>query len=394
MPAPAHDREAGDVDERSDIYSLGVVLWELLTGERPFEDPPVRNAWSTALGEMVARRRAPPATQLARDLPVGLSDVLLRCLAPGPAERFASAAQLARQLELCLQPGAQRLLLPHGAWRRWAQRFSVPALLGAGLAPNVVGSALSIAYNQTAIVSKLGADAQRVFDTQLMVINPIAYSLAVAWLLRLAWPVVVGLYRRQRKQPEAPDERARQRRCCLRIGEYVAGVTAGTWMICGFVFPVWMRLDAQTANVMTLETYASFFTALVVCGLMAATLSFFCVTFVAVRAFYPRLTDADLSDAVAGRELATLARRSGYYFVAAVSVPFIAVLAAVLLLAANDRGAVIGLALIGLAAFFASCWFWREIQHDLDALEALVNPPSSLSDTSSLMSESSWASRR
>jgi hypothetical protein len=262
--------------------------------------------------------------------------------------------------------------------------------LTAGLAPNIVASALSIGYNQTTIISQLGNDAQRVFNNQLVVINPIAYSIAVAWLLWLAWPVVVGVYRRRMKQTEAPADRAVQRHRCLRIGEYVAWVTAAAWTVSGVVFPVWLRLDERTAGVMQASTYTSFFTALVVCGLMAATLSFFCVTFVSVRALYPQLIDSDAGDAMATADLAGLARRSGFYFLAAVSVPFIALLAVVLLLQADDRGAVFGLAVIGLFAFFASYRLWREIEHDIASLNVVVNPAAALGDSSSIMSDSTW----
>ena len=389
---PEHERRASDIDQRSDIYSLGVVLWELLTGERPFHDPPMRSGWVAGLDEMVARRRARLDKPLPNNLPSGLNETLRRCLAADPAERFATAGQLARQLEICLQPRAQRLLLPREGWRSLAQRYTVAALLTAGLAPNIVGSVLSITYNQLTIISKLGPDAQRLFNKQLMVINPIAYFVAVAWLLRLAWPVVIGVYRRRIGKHEDPDQRAEQRRRCLRIGDYVAWVTTGAWTACGIVFPVWLRLDAHPDA--KGQVYASFFTALLVCGLMAATLSFFCVTFVAVRALYPRLIDTDVHDTSAVRDLAALARRSGFYFLAAVSVPFIAVLAAVLLLEGHDQAAVIALGLIGLGAFFFSYRLWREIQHDIDALAALADPAASLSDTSSMVSDSSWASMR
>ncbi|HEV3341663.1 MAG TPA: serine/threonine-protein kinase [Pirellulales bacterium] len=389
---PLHEREPGDVDARGDIYSLAVVLWELLTGERPFHDSPASGGWVETLDGMIARRQAPPARSLPDDLPPGLIEALHKCLAPNRDDRFASAGQLARQLDLCLQGRAQRLLVARAGWRPLAQRFSVLALLTAGLVPNVAASALSISYNQTSVISHLGPDAQRVFNRQLAVINPIAYSVAVGWLLWLAWPVVVGVYRRRMKQAESPGDRAVQRRRCLRIGEYVAWVTAGAWMVSGIVFPVWLRLDPRTSGVMTTSTYESFFTALVVCGLMAATLSFFCVTFVAVRALYPQLVDAEATDSATSHDLTGLARRSGYYFLAAVSVPFIALLAVVLLLAKDDRGAVFGLAVIGLCAFFVSYRLSREIENDVASLILVVNPAASMSDSSSLVSDSSWGS--
>ncbi|MGH7135969.1 MAG: hypothetical protein ACREHD_09530, partial [Pirellulales bacterium] len=234
----------------------------------------------------------------------------------------------------------------------------------------------------------LGPAGQQLFNRQVAMINPVAYSIAVAWLLWLAWPVLRGMSRRHQGAKEDAIARAAQRRSCLRIGEYVAWVTTGAWLACGIAFPVWLRLDERTAPLMTPDRYASFFTALVVCGLMAATLSFFCVTFVAVRALYPRLIDVDADDTHAARDLAALARRSGFYFLASVAVPFITVLAVVLLLAGDDRYAVFALGLIGLAAFFASYRLWREIQNDLGTLAALAD--SSTSD-SSLAGDSSWA---
>lgn len=387
---PLNERPPADVDARSDVFSLGVVLWELLTGERPFHDPPVRGCWVTALDEMADRRREPFSRNLPGGLPSGMEDVLRRTLAADRDERFATAGQLARQLEICLQPRAGRLLQPRAGWRSWAQQHSITALLIAGLAPNTVASILSIAFNQTTIISHLGPAARQLFNTQVAVINPIAYSIAVAWLLWLAWPVFRGVYQRRLGKTEKPEARADERRRCLRIGEYVAWVTTGAWFASGVAFPVWLRLDERTSHLMKPGMYASFFSALAVCGLMAATLSFFCVTFVALRALYPRLFDADSHDADVSRNLAALARRSGLYFLASVAVPFIAMLAVVTLLEGDDRYAVFGLGLIGLAAFFASYRLWREIQNDLNVLATLIDSASSAGDNS-LAGDSSWS---
>ncbi|MGH7127517.1 MAG: serine/threonine-protein kinase, partial [Planctomycetaceae bacterium] len=112
---PAHDRRPESLDGRSDIYSLGVLLWELLTGERPFADE-VEGGWVRILERMTERRRqgVDEATwnTVPANCPAGLVEVLRKCLAPEPADRFQTGEALARQLELCRKPHAQRLLYP------------------------------------------------------------------------------------------------------------------------------------------------------------------------------------------------------------------------------------------------------------------------------------------
>ena len=78
----------GDVDGRSDLYSLGVVGYQMLTGELPFE--------GTAQQLMVAHRSRLSRNPAVRhqDIPVDLADVVMRCLAKLPLMRWADAREL------------------------------------------------------------------------------------------------------------------------------------------------------------------------------------------------------------------------------------------------------------------------------------------------------------
>ena len=80
-------------DPRSDIFAIGVILYELATGELPFGSP------TTAAG---MRQRLwmdpPPPRKLRPDLPEWMQEILLRCLEPEAARRYPSAAHLAFDL--------------------------------------------------------------------------------------------------------------------------------------------------------------------------------------------------------------------------------------------------------------------------------------------------------
>ena len=127
---PDHDRKPDELDGRSDVYSLAVMLWELLAGTRPFGNEMVAANMTETLKQLAQRRRSgvptAAAAALPDDLPGGLREVLLGALAPEPADRPATAGVLARQLQVCLQPRAQKMFRPRaGSLRQWMRRNPV-----------------------------------------------------------------------------------------------------------------------------------------------------------------------------------------------------------------------------------------------------------------------------
>jgi serine/threonine-protein kinase len=94
--APEQALGGSDPDPRSDIYSLGAVGYYLLTGRPPFEG-------TKPLKIVIAHAHDPvtPPSQLVEGIPPDLEEILLRCLAKSPADRFANVQELDQALAEC-----------------------------------------------------------------------------------------------------------------------------------------------------------------------------------------------------------------------------------------------------------------------------------------------------
>ncbi len=165
--APERIRSSNDEASRaSDVYGLGVILYEMLSGRRPFE-----GSWQE-VWDQIHSQPPPPLTEHVAGLSAGLDSICRRALAKDPRDRYASMDALADALsQLGKQPAAA--VMPRGLVRqwetlRWTRRLNLAVVTTAALFVCVGWStwrltALRWARRQVPVVERLATE-QRYFE--------------------------------------------------------------------------------------------------------------------------------------------------------------------------------------------------------------------------------------
>ncbi len=154
MPPENASGDSQSVDARADVYSLGVVLFELLTGRRPFEGD------AESVRQAILKEPPPAIRRLNLEIPRNLEAICLKCLEKEPARRYRTAEDLAFDLRRFLNGEPVNARPISGPMRMW---------LWCRRKPILAGMMLTIALLMLAVVA-----------------GSVTYSVRTAALLRVA----------------------------------------------------------------------------------------------------------------------------------------------------------------------------------------------------------------
>ncbi len=382
---PTHERQPQDLDGRSDLYGLAVVLWELLHGERPFYEEDMDEGWTSMLTSMALRRRQdkPSAPLKTRD-PVGkrLEQVLRKTLSPDVALRPADGAALAREIMLCLNPRAWDLVndLQTG-WRDFARRYPVSALFPVNLPIFLLAGAFNLWYNLTQYVPEaeksLDLEQQAQFESafwlSVNVLNPVLYALGCALVVALAQPVGRALRKLNRGEQVDVEGLAEARRRAVLLGHGVAAIGFGLWVVAGVAFPLFIW---AVSGIFSFKGLAHFMLSMLACGIISCCLPFLATTWLSVRVYIPALLANSTPDGSERMRLIQLGRQSGYYLFSSPVAPLMALLLVMFSGGGETKqAAMVILVVVAILGFGMAYATWQRIRADLEALSVVTRPP-------------------
>jgi serine/threonine protein kinase len=375
---PRDPLTAEQLDGRSDLYALGIVLWELWQGRRPWTLPDLASNWTEAvLMQRDVRKQlmttARPANSSAERV---LEKVLRSLLSVDPAQRPQSGMETAARLRLAFYPELANRFEP--SRKSFAGRLlSAPVLLLSLIlifGPNTAASRFNYTYNEhrmrsftgcTAVVpfgdvlrdfvsqttgaipeplptgaapetssmddpspdAKAGASGAAapgadcaLFARFVLVagfVNGVVYPLGAALFLLIIVPFARIISRARNGQAATSQEIS----YLWTIGTLATLICAVLWAVSGVVFAVSMSLASPKFDG---DDAFHFFMSLVLCGGVAWIYPYFGMTLLSLLVYYPKVIAPSMEDASFEQRCQRIRRHSFWYLLSAAAIPLTA----------------------------------------------------------------------
>lgn len=372
---PDHSRTVSTLDDRSDLYSLGITLYELLLGTRPFPTEKVTGNFSEMLDRMAAVRRkglsAGAFDQVETGWPSGLSEILKRLLAPDPAQRYASGQELARRLEICQQPQIQQILFPRPHdWRLRLRNWARTVLLTLALIPNLLAAWFHFRLQMHRVAA---VPPSAVWS---WAITAFGWGVLLCGLLLCLWragPVIRAV-----QAPPSDDDLSEStlrllRSRCLKLGAEAATISLCAWMLLSGATGLALWLASPASRVGHVSHFAA---SILLGGLIAVAYPYCGVAWFSVCALYSGLAQSERFTDADSQEIRRLRQNSWLFLLLAAVMPLAAVALSILMdhdsSQREQRIDLIGLSIAGIVGFFLSMISFRAMQLDLYTFHSMA----------------------
>ena len=354
------DTAPESVEVRSDIYSLGVVLYELSVGTRPLPNPAQgsdRNETLQDMAETMLRQPAPDPRQANGTVSPALARIVRSCLEPQPQRRPQSAGELAASLDAARELRSMEKSLPRGGWlTRLALERPICLVFSLVFAPHMFCVALNVAYVAIVLAGGFSERQMTVYIVTAIVYSIIAFGTTGVLSWRMTVPKQIAWNRLARGEDVASDELLAARRRTLTMPLWGAAFSLAGWAPGSVVFPTALYLFGGPAPAGVLVHLVLLY---LLCGLISFAYSYFASEFVDLRAGYLRfLMDDRTPRDTARRELRSVGKRLRLFQFLAGAIPLVAAL--IMIIAgpgAGDDSALVFRGLMGAVILLSGLGF-------------------------------------
>lgn len=369
---------AEQLDGRSDIYSAGVMMFELLVGCRPFQDTSEGTSPFAMLDGMIACRKEGLSDESREKLPPHsptLARIIERCVQNDPKDRYQEAETLATHLLWAKNPNSSRLFAkPSGLLARLASLspFLISCILTMGISSAAV---LFIStYNLDVSVpegARGKADSAGLFQQIMLYTNVFWFCLGGLILFILTRPVAKALLASRQQTPLPSDVINAAIRRNLKLGHLASIMSMAEWTLGGLLYPVAFTLFGFS---MDMKMSFDFIFSHLIAAVLTGSYVFWTLNYFAIHLWQPRLLemamqyDAQLNWKTSHQKTEFWC---GIYHVLATATPLIAIAWIVLVSDhETDERSLTALSVIGLGGLALLVWVSRRVRQGLTTLRS------------------------